>query len=303
MGKLEQIKAIENGKGIQYLIDSAGKIFNNPMYMIDAHYNLIAYTDIPVDDPIWNDLITYGTFSIEVQELMAKEGTMEDISNSDKIVFWKREGLKYSKVSAHIFNRNNIWVGQISMYEYNSPFDKDIAELYEILADKISEEIRDYGYFTALPLAFYEDEINKLLNREIKNPLLYNPQAQILYNGFKDYLYVAVVSVPQKNITDKVHLNRLAYFKSMLQNRYPSFKYAIHSGYIVMIMSSEYRGFYDTRFFNSQKGLFERNNLFVGISYSFENLYELREYYDQAVTALNNCIERNSSQRVFLFEP
>ena len=49
MNLQEQVKALENGKGLQYLVDSAYRIFNNPIYMIDAYYNLIAASDGPKD--------------------------------------------------------------------------------------------------------------------------------------------------------------------------------------------------------------------------------------------------------------
>jgi len=59
MAKMEQIKALENGKGIQYLLNSAYKIFNNPLFMIDSDYNMIAITDVPVDEPNWIELTIF----------------------------------------------------------------------------------------------------------------------------------------------------------------------------------------------------------------------------------------------------
>ena len=301
MNKLEQIKALENGKGIRFLLYAAYKIFNNPIYMIDANYNLIAFTDVPVDDPYWNELVTTGTFSIKAQEFLAKEHMIENVVNSDKIAVVKSNSLEHRRMTGHIFNRDNIWVGLITIYEY-TPFNAANMAAYEILTDKISNEIRDYEYFTTFGDSFYEDNINKLLSGTVKDPLLYNPQAQILYNGFKDYLYAAVVSIPRNNIQDNIHQNRLTYFKSLLKGKYPSYKYAIYSDYIVILMSSKHRYLCDTPFYASQYNFFDENDLFAGISGSFENIYELRNYYDQAVAALKNGIEYNRDKRIFLSE-
>jgi len=298
---LEQVKALENEKGIQYLIDSACKIFNNPIYMIDVYYNLIAYSDIPVDDFIWNELITTGTFSLQALELMVKENVLEDLTNSYKTILLKRDSWKGGRMSGHIFNKENIWVGQMTMYEYNSPFDTETMAAYEALLDKISCEIRDYDYFIALAITNSENRINELLDKAFNNPLVYNPQAQILYSGFEDYLYVAVVKIARNNIIDNVYLSRLAYFKSLLKTKYKSFKYAVYADYIVMLMSSKYNDFYDEQFFYKDNNLFKQNKMFVGISNSFENIYELREYYDQAVATLKNGIEKNNGRRVFLY--
>jgi len=301
MGALEQVKALKQGSGIQYLMDSAYKIFNNPLYMIDVYYNLIAYSDVAVDDRIWNELITTGTFSLQALELMVKDNVLEDIVNSDNAVLLQRDRWKVNRISGHIFSRDNIWVGQITMYEYNTPFNAQSMAAYEALADKISCEIRDYDYFTTLALANREKRINELLDKAVDNPFVYNPQAQILYSGFDDYIYVAVMSIPRDNILSSVHKSRLAYFKSLLSTKYKSFKYAIYEEYIVILMSSKHRYFYNAQYFAPHINIFAQNGLNMGISSSFENIYELRDYYDQAVAALKAGVNSKSDQRIFLF--
>ena len=300
MSKLEQIKAIENGNGIQYLLNSAYRIFNNPLFMIDSNYNMIAITDVPVDEPNWKELTTTGTFSQKTIELLANEGLIEDISNAERTVILRSDKLKYTKMAGHIFNRDTIRVGLVMMSEYNTPFDAENIAAFEALADKITCEIRDYDYFTMLAMTFYEDKINLLLDGSVKNPLLYNPQAQILYDGFEDYLYVAVVSAARNDILENVHHSRLEYFKSMLKTKYKLFKYSVYGDYIVMLMSSKHKYFYGEPFFAAHADLFEQNGLTIGISSSFENMYELRQYYDQAVAALTKGLAGKEDKRFFL---
>jgi len=302
MSKLEQVKSLQNGKGIQYLLNSAYKIFNNPIFMIDSNYNMISVTDVPVDDPNWNELASTGTFSQKTMYLLANEGLIENIANSEKSVILRSDKLKYAKMSGHIFNRDNIRVGLVMMSECNTPFDEESVAAFEALEDKITFEIQDYDYFTMLAMTFHEDKINLLLDGAVNDPLLYNPQAQILYDDFDDYLYVAVVSVERNNTLENVHRSRLEYFKSMLKTKYQSFKCSVYKDYIVMLMSSKYNNFYGTPFFNTNSGLFEQNSLSMGISGSFENIYELRRYYDQAVAALTNGLERKNGRRIFFHD-
>ena len=299
MDKAEQVRAIENGNGIQFLLNSAYVILNNPIYVIDINYNLLAYTNVPIDDPNWNELITTGSFSLKTLEILANEGLIESITNVDKTVILRNEKLKYAKMAGHFFNRDNINVGIAMMTESNVPFDAENVAAFEMLAVKITDEIRTYDYFTMLAMTFHEDKINQLLDGAVKNPLLYNPQAQVLYNNFDDYLYVAVVSVEQHDILENVHRNRLEYFKSMLKTMFPFFKYSVYSDYIVILMSSKNKNYSGTPFFNIEAELFERNGFFIGLSDSFENIYELRIYYDQAVTALLNGIRNKDGRRFF----
>ena len=299
MNKLEEVKALGNGKGIQYLLNSAYKIFNNPIFMIDTNYNMIAITDVPVDEPNWKELVATGTFSLKTVELLANEGLIEKISNAEKTVILRSDKFKYAKMAGHIFNRDNIRVGLVMMSECNTPFDEESITAFEALAYKTTCEIKDYDYFTMLAMTFHEDKINLLLDGVVKNPLLYNPQAQILYDDFEDYLYVAVVNVARNDILENVHRNRLEYFKSMLKTKYKSFKYSVYEDYIVMLMSSKLKNFYGAPFFATHADLFEQNRLFMGVSGSFENMYELRVYYDQAVAALTNGLAGKGDTRIF----
>ena len=302
MNKIEQINAFETGRGIQYILDSAYDVLCNPIYMVDVNYNLIAYTDTPNDDRIWNELITAGTLGLETLELLANECIIEDIANANKTVYLENDKLQYNKAAGHIFNRDNLGAGVIIMTEYNTPFDEEILSAFEALADKIEVEIQDNDYFTMLAMAYHEDKINLLLDGSVINPVFYNPQAHILYSDFDDYLYLAVVHLMQNDIYDHVHQNRLVYYKSMLKSMFQSFKFSVYGDSIVMLMSSKNRFFNGLQFFSSHSGLFEENRLCMGISESFENMYELRKYYDQAIAALTKGMERKSDRRIFLHD-
>ena len=296
MNKLEQVKAMKSGKGLQYLLDAARMIFHNPILMFEIDDHLIAFTDDDVDDPIWNELISTGTFSMKTLEFFAKEYFSECIANADKVAVVRSPELKYGIMAGHIFNRENVKVGIVAMYEYWASFDEDTLAAFELFSAKITNEIRHDEHFIELGRAFHEDMINRLLDRNIRNPLVYTPHLQILYDGFDDYLYVAVVDV-SRNVSRQ---NGLEYFKQLLMAKNRSYKYAVYSGYIVMVMSSRYKSFYEELFFEEYHGLFKKNNLYAGVSGSFENLHELREHYGRAVAALKN--ESIDVQRVFKYD-
>jgi len=295
VGKLEQIKALGNGQGIQYLLDAAYEIFQNPIAMFDTYYTLKVHTDVASDDPLWNELISTGTFSRKTQEFFAKEYFTEYVANADKLVVLKSDELKHDRILGNIFNRDKIKIGQIVMVGGDALIGAEDTVAFDALADKITAEIRDDEYFTAYGRAYHEDIITKLLDKVIREPKIYTSHIQILYEGFEDYLCVAVVDVTQNDTWQ----DKLAHGKKLLESKYRSFKYAIYADYIVIIMSSKYRNFYGEQFFGIRNSFFEQNNLLVGMSDSFENLYELREYYDRAVKALKTGVKSQSGRRVF----
>ena len=300
MGVLEHVKTLEKGKGIQYLLDSAHKIFKNPIAMFDTNYNLKLYADAVSDDPLWNELISTGTFSMETQEFFANECFTEDVANADKLVILKSKKLKHDRILGNIFNRDNIKVAMIVMVGLDTLIDPEDMTAFEELADRITIEIHDDDYYTAFGREYHESIIIKLLDLVIKDPKLYNPHVQIFYEGFEDYLYVAVVDIlHNEKAQESNHKKILEYFKKQLEGLYKTFKYAIYSGYIVMVMSSKSKNYYDEKFFFPENNFFKKNNIYVGISSDFENPYELRLYYDQAVTALKKGLRDEEGMNFF----
>ena len=300
MGVLERVRDLENGRSVQFLTDSAYRIFGSPVYVIDAFYNLIAFSGVLAEEPFWNELIRTGTFPADAMELMADEQIVKDVAYSDKVVRLKSDKLTGDLISGHIYNGDNIWVGETTMSE-KTPFDAEGIAAFEELLNKISSEISDNDYFTKQPAIFFENTINKLLDRDIENTPVNNPQAQIIHYGLNKYLYVAVVTAVRNNILESVHKNRLTYFQSLLKTVYKSCRYAVYSDHIVMLMSSEY-GEYDKALpLGLDHSIFEHNDLHAGVSGSFENIFELRKYYDQAAAALKNGLAANDSRRVFIY--
>ena len=298
MNKLEQIKALKKDSGIQKLLDDAQGILLNPIAMFDMYYSLIAYTETETDDPIWNELISTGTFSMETQQFFADAYFTLNVSSADRIVVLKSELLKYDRVLAYAFNRNHIKVANLVMVACNIPFTADDLVAFNAFAEKITARIRNDGYYTEYGIAYHNDLIGKILDGYIKDTRIYAPHIQILYDGFDGYLYLAVVSVG----SGETPHDRLVQMRDLLMDKYKSFKFAIYSGYIVMIISSKQESFYVNRILGKHDELFSSNDLCLGVSNCFENMYELRKYYDEAIAALKSKGKENSDIRVLLYD-
>ena len=318
MSKLAQMKALRRGKGIRYLLDAAYKILQNPIAMFDTNYTLVAYTDVPCDDILWKELVSTGTFSMCTQEFFVKLYFTEDVANADKTVELSSDELELDRTLGYVFNRDHIKVGAlIVLYEKDPGFGEDEIAAFEMLVNKVTGEIHNDDYFTAYGRAYHESIIIKLLDGIINDPLVYTPHVQIIYDGFEDYLFVAVVDVsrahgiqtdtaPQTALAQetafKKGYSRLVHYKDLFERKYQAYKYAIYNDYIVIIMSSTHKDYYKMQFFDKNNYPINQNGLYVGISDGFENMYELRKYYDQAVTELKKGMEEGSGQRIFMSE-
>ena len=298
MGRLEQIKAMKKERDIQSLLDGAYSILENPIAMFDTNYSLIAYTDVVTDDPIWNELISTGTFSKETQEAFANTNFTYSVTTADKIVILKSDDLAYDRVHAYVFNRKRIKVAQLVMVECNTSLTADDIVAFNALADKITSKIRDDEHYTEFGDAYLSSLITRILDGEIRDTRVYAAHIKILYEGFESYfLHLAVIELRQGNAQN----GGLEHVRDLLMEKNKSCKFAIYSGYIVMVMASKHIDFDVKHFLSKNRNLFEQFDLYAGVSSCFENLYELLEYYVEAVAALKVGRENKTSQRVALY--
>jgi len=297
MTKMEQLQALKNNEGIQYLLNEAYKILGNPILVHDMDYKIIALTEnIVTDDPIWNEFAATGTISSDWLEFYKNENFLDAVANAKKIAFLMSDKLKYERILGKLFNRDNIQIGIVSM-EAHKPFLDDIAKLFECFCDILNKEIATIEYYRNYGQEYQETLINKLIEGRIEDRESYSAHVESIYMNLKYFLYLALADITLYDPT----YTKLPYFLDLFKCTQPAFKYSIYSNYIVIIISS------DDEMLNVKKDLiklnklFEQNNIYVGISSCFENLFELNKYYVEAVNALNYGLKSNSAQRAFQY--
>ena len=296
MGKLEQMKAMRKDGDLKRLLEKASKILDNPIAMFDTNYHLIANTDVETDDPIWNELVSTGTFCLETQMFFADIYFTYDVSNIEKVVVLKSEYLKHDRVLVPVNNRNGVMVASLVMVACNTPIAEDDIISFCAFADKITNKIRNDEHYTEYGKLYHADLIVRLLDGEITDTRLYAPHIRILYDDFDVYLFMVVIGFRQSGPQE----GELEHIKDLFMERYRSSKFAIYSGYILMLTSSKHHVSDDKQILGKYDEFFERYNLAAGISSGFENLYQLRKYYDEAVAALSGGVGSGSGQRVFI---
>jgi hypothetical protein len=260
--------------------------------MFDTGYNLLAYNKAECDDPLWQELISTGTFCQETLEFISSMYFAVLDADADKLAVMKNPKLEYDRLNVKLFNRNGIRVASLLMIGYNVPFEEEDPVALINLAEKIELEIIGDEGFNIYGYKSHETIIDNLLDGIFGDPKVYTAHIQILYDGFEDYLRLAVIDVGQNDI---FQINEL------LESRYPSYKFAKYSDQIVMRMSSKLKSFDEAALLD--ESLLAEYNMFAGVSDCFENMYELRGYYDQATAELSGGIKANNGQRIFAYQP
>ena len=297
--KLEQIMALKNGNGIQYLLNAAYKILGNPLLMHDMDYKFMSCTEnIVIDDPLWNELMTSGRYSSETIEFFKNEGFIDAVANTQTGTLLTSHKLKYNRLFGKIYNANNITVAHVCMIAFNMPLEDDYLAIWEAFCKILSKEVGKSEFYQTYGQTYQSSLLTKLIAGSIEDKRLYSGHVANIYQGLKEYLHLVVVDIRQCDPEDSVR----KYFLDTLKRRKRAFIYTIYSKYIVLIMSSDNKNLNLKNSFNSMKTIFEQNDIYMGISSCFGNLFKLQKYYTGAVDALTYGLENYSNLRIFLYD-
>jgi hypothetical protein len=297
LDKSERLKAIENGKGVQYICDEAYKILGNPLLVHDMEYKLLAHNkDAVNDDPIWNEFATNGTIDISRLEFYKNETFFDMVAYAEKVTFLPSDRLKHDRIFGKLFTKDQIQVGCVIMLECDKPFENNDMQLFEIVCDILSEELSESEYYRNYAQTYMETLVGKLIEDSLDNKLIDNTALiTSIYAGLKGNIRLAVADISQIDPT----FNQLVFFRDLFKRTQPSFKYVIYSNYIVILMCSDSEIFHIKHDLHKLYKIFEQNNIHAGISSRLENLFILSKYYNEAVNALKHGLKTNDSQRIF----
>lgn len=297
--RLEQVKALKKGQGLQAILDEAYKILGNPAVLFNMEFQLLAHTKgIVTDDPIWNEIVALGTFYNETTAFLRDEGFTDAVANAKKSVFLISEKLKYDRIYGKILNNDNITVAGMVMVACNKPFEDDDQTVFEAVCDKLGQEAGRSEFFQRYGVLYQEFWIRKLIEESIHDKLISYGHISNLYEHLKANLYFAVADISRCDTKN----GGLAAFRQLFKKTQPEFVYSTYYGYIVIIMSTDNDALDVEKDLGKLNKLLKKNNIYVGISSCFDNLFMLRKYYDEAVSALSLGLNNDSTRLIFMYD-
>lgn len=291
--RMGQVNKLKNGIGIQKILDEAYKILGNPLFLFSTDRKLIAYTEAETDDPIWNEMISTGTFSNPLWRLFGKEGFIEDVANASKAILLRSENIKYDQFAGRVFNGNHAYVASLMMSACKKPIEEYDLMVFEAICKLITKEISRIPYYLSYELLHQERVINRLVdgNYDIKLDMA---QVGILYETLRSGLYIVAADV---SCSPKP--NDIAHYRDLLRQMEPGYKYAVYGDSIIIIVSNDDETLNVSRELSKLIKFFEENGIYAGVSSKFENLFELQKYYGEARKAMQFTLERKSAQHIF----
>jgi hypothetical protein len=268
------------------LLQNAYKALGNPIAMIDTSYNLLGRTEnFAPDDPLWNELVQNGSFSHGTVNFFNTEMFIQAVADSEVVALLQSSALKYDRACGKLFDENGVQLGSINVVACHRPFEAQDFENMPKICEQISRELAKQLQESV----FFDECVCSLLEgRE---------GCGILRSEMKRNLYVAAADVSGYDKT----LSHLAYLRDTFAALQDEFSYYIYLDNILILMSVD--GALSAKKDMGQLcRFFEENNIYAGISSAFQDLFRLKDYYKQAINALNYGTHGASPQRVFAYD-
>lgn len=280
--KSERIKALANGEGIDYLLQEAYAILGNPILIHDMEYKAVALNKNAVtDDPIWNAYATKGTVGRKWLDFFKNECFLEAAANAKTITFLTSDKLKYNRIFGKLFNKNNIQIGCAVLLACDKPFADEDPILFEELCAILSAEFGKNDFYNVYGQAYFEKLMKELI-AGVEDAALYAAHVESIYLHLKSNLYLAVVDIGKCDPT----YTKLTHYRDLLKKTQPEYAYAIYGNSILIIIGTDSPKLYIEKDIHQLHRFFHENNIYAGISESFENLFELGKYYRKALAAM-----------------
>lgn len=310
---LRLIHSLFAQKGIQYILDEAHELFQNPIFIMDSSFKKIAATkSYSVNDVIWKDLQENDYYTYENIRLSKLDHRYSKIMSSDKILYvnvqknpqklnledldfdvlYLPDGyLNNSRITSHVPNKDHV-VAHFTIIEYNTPFDHYHFKLAKVLRDVILCYIQTFQFNQRIEGHLYESLFADLLSGKVNNQSVLNDRLKTAGWVLNENFYVFCVGGGNPTQSD------LAVLRKSLSGLIPNSKSVHYEGCLVYIINHNFTYAISPDHLEKIKIFLEENNLYGGLSYPFKNLLEVSQYYGQAVRTIE-LISKYNPQLVY----
>jgi hypothetical protein len=273
----ELTKEVLNKRSILSLINHAADLLGNALVLTDSENKVLAYsTNYEIMDPLWSDNIEKGYCSDEFLQKVRMNQQMKDWNKlGNDTVKIKLHGDKQPKLVSRIIYDGHV-AGSLILIEHHTEITpthfKQLPLIGNILFDSLN-----YDISTGMKKSFYSSVLYNLLDeREIDKSEILNITKLKFPQKMK--VVVAQYAINQKNRYLKLSV------KVALERIFTEGYSVMFKSYIIILVDdvSEIQR-------ERLKELSQKENLRIGISWSFNDILQFKRHFYQSVTCIKQA--------------
>lgn len=282
--------------GIQGMIDHTIMILNNPIFVFDSSFNLIAANWAEAEKHgIATNIIENKGFSDYEFSLANRDHIHERVRKSERPIIVHHSDLGFDQMIVSIDSNRDL--GHIVVCAVNRPFNSMDKNSLWTLKKNIDQQMRKDEFIRNAKGFHYENFLKDLLDEKIATNKMFLDRMQYVGVEFSGIMRCLVVEIARtSNTINPYRIRNL--FESSVSNT----KTLIYNGQIIVLFSIP-KG---QNLSVLQKGIVQdicvKNGLYAGMSNWFDDIINLSEYYKQALRAIELGIESQNQPSLFLYE-
>lgn len=296
-GSVELIRALANNGGIQTLIDIGYQMLGNPFNVLDTSWKCLGSSKSEThDDNIWHELSSIGFLSRETVSYYVNNKFLYRLLKSRDPFYWNDDNILYPRIMGRIAVDDKP-IGIIGVIGKEKPFFESDFEMVSTLCNALSAELQKDQFIHYTKGVVYEDFIRDLLEGRINDEKAIEERITYLIQGLKKYIFVFTIDVRG---FDKTR-SSLSYLQHSLETLIENSKSIVYNDYIVIIASHAKKKNFMESGLDQLKEYMQKANLQGGVSECFQNLKDLREYYDQSLCALKAGTHLHQGETLYFY--
>lgn len=290
--KEELIQSILQGEAFEEVVEKAAKYLNNPIVIINNSYNIIAHSSsIEVADPTWNNAVNRGYITLEFAATLNNWNTLKD--KNRKYECMTVDQINELRRRFYKLELNHQLLGYLNITEVNGDFDEIDEARYHFVSQVLSKEI--WIQQKIMPPSHRlqnEDILLELRSGNYVNRTHFYERIQFSQLKMKsDYRVLC------SDVTDFLSYNADEDdFKHELLSFFPGGTIIIIDKILIILIENQV-GLFENRLDEYLK----TKKLVLGISDTFQDLFDFRRYEQQATSAYENRRYLVDDTRCYVF--
>lgn len=283
--------------GLQSAIDYSFRIFGNPIFVFDANFNLIAATWEEIEKRgISNSLMHNKRLSEEEFQMINRRNHIhEKVKKSEIPIRAYNEILGYEQLYCAINTQKDL--GHIVVSAAIKSFEPADEEMLLTLKKYVDQQMKKDSFIRTSRGFNYEYFLKDLLDEKIAVNNSLSSRMNYVESEFSGNMYCMIIETARSPRT----INTF-HIRNILESRFPNIKTLIYNGQIIAILSMPDKQLIPEEYIRSAVKVCTENELFAGMSNCFQNILNIKEYYNQALRAIELGICNTTEPNLFLYE-
>lgn len=283
--------------GIQEMVHHASMTLENPVYVFDSDFMLLAgdLDTIRDFDPEGVYLTETG-ISTEGFALMNQgDHIHQHVKNSEEPIVITHPQLGFEQMICNISTKKDL--GHIVLCASSHPFQGIEASVIKLLRTAIFEQMQKDTFIRNNKGFHYEFFLSDLLDGKITTQEQFRNRLSYVNGAFSDYNYCLVADIAKCTTTHSPAIIRDSFEKTFQDS-----KAFIYNGEIIVILSKTGTHVLSDMEKNAIKKICQSHGLYLGVSNPFSDILELKRYYKQALRAVELGLSYTDLPSLFIYE-